>query len=46
MDNDTLTNTAGNIVGLGLFAVISGAVIGGVRKVSKKISKKDRMEWM
>ena len=44
-EEGSLSHAAGDVVGLGIFAVVAGAVLHGVKKVSKKVSKKDEVDW-
>jgi hypothetical protein len=44
-EEGTISHAAGDLVGLGIFAVVSGVVLHGAKKVSDKVSKKGDIKW-
>lgn len=46
MEDGSIIEATGDVVGLGIFAGVAGLVIGGARKVAKKIKKEDNdIKW-
>jgi hypothetical protein len=44
MEDSSLIDTAGDVVGLAIFAGVAGLAIGGVKKITKKIKREDDNE--